>query len=181
MQFQVPQFIETEDKIIGPLTIKQFLFIAGAAGICFMLFYVVQFWLWTIMALIIISIGLAFAFVRINGQPLEKIFFSAIRFLIQPKLYLWQREAIVEEVTLPETKEIKEQREENVVAKRNSLKDFFSEMPDVKNLWRDLLTTKNPLPKREKINTPIGESTQKFELFRKLSGQKEIAKRVDYK
>ncbi|TSC61742.1 MAG: SsrA-binding protein, partial [Parcubacteria group bacterium Athens0416_74] len=32
MQFQVPQFIEVEDKIVGPLTFKQFVFIAGGLG-----------------------------------------------------------------------------------------------------------------------------------------------------
>ena len=38
MRFQVPQFIEIEDKIFGPLTIKQFIYIAGGAGLCFILF-----------------------------------------------------------------------------------------------------------------------------------------------
>ena len=32
MQFQVPQFIETEDKVVGPLTLRQFMYIAGAGA-----------------------------------------------------------------------------------------------------------------------------------------------------
>lgn len=179
MQFQVPQFIETEDKIIGPFTLKQFLFIAVAGGLCFALFFVLKFWIWIIIAMLLMVTAAAFAFLKINGQPLIKVAISALHFFMNPRLYLWQRELIVKEVILPEMKAIKEQ---NVVVKRESLKNFFSEMPDVKNLWRDLITTKNPLPKRERAVTPaIKSSNERFELFRKLSGQKEAARRVDYR
>ena len=33
MMFSVPQFIDVEDKIIGPLTLKQFIYLAGGAGL----------------------------------------------------------------------------------------------------------------------------------------------------
>ena len=39
MQFQVPQFIDVENKIIGPLSLRQFLYLAGAGLISFMLFF----------------------------------------------------------------------------------------------------------------------------------------------
>ena len=38
MDYQVPQFIEVEDKLVGPLTFKQFVYLAGGAGICVILF-----------------------------------------------------------------------------------------------------------------------------------------------
>ena len=38
MRFQTPQFIEIEDRIFGPLTLKQFIYLAGSAGLAF-LFY----------------------------------------------------------------------------------------------------------------------------------------------
>lgn len=179
MQFQVPQFIEIEDKIIGPLTIKQFLYIAAMAGLSFILFFMVNFWFWIIMATILMIIGAAFAFVNINGQPLIKIVFSALQFYMRPRLYLWQRESVVKELLLPETGEF---GAEGVIAKRETLKNFFSEMPDIKNLWRELLTTKNPLPQREKSILPTFKSpAERFELFRKLAGQKEVARRVDFR
>ena len=37
MQFQVPQFIEIEDKIIGPFTVKQFIYLVGGAGMDFII------------------------------------------------------------------------------------------------------------------------------------------------
>jgi len=39
MQYQVPQFIEVEDRIIGPLTLKQFLYLAFAGAILFVLWF----------------------------------------------------------------------------------------------------------------------------------------------
>ena len=48
MQFQVPQFIETEDKIVGPLTLRQFLYIGAAGLLSFLLFFVLKIWFWFI-------------------------------------------------------------------------------------------------------------------------------------
>ena len=45
MQFQVPQFIEIEDKIFGPLTFKQFIYLAGGGGLCFLLYTILPFFL----------------------------------------------------------------------------------------------------------------------------------------
>ena len=44
MQYQLPQFIDIEDKIVGPLTFKQFIYIAGGAGICFIAYRLLPFW-----------------------------------------------------------------------------------------------------------------------------------------
>ena len=38
MRFQVPQFIEVEDKIFGPLTFKQFVYVTGGVGLAVILF-----------------------------------------------------------------------------------------------------------------------------------------------
>ena len=38
MRFQVPQFIEVEDKIFGPLTLKQFIYVFGGGGLCFVFY-----------------------------------------------------------------------------------------------------------------------------------------------
>jgi hypothetical protein len=42
MRYQVPQFIDVEDKVIGPLTIKQFIYLAGGAGMCFVIFHFIN-------------------------------------------------------------------------------------------------------------------------------------------
>lgn|SRR3989344_3537591 len=91
-QFQVPQFIETESKIVGPLTLKQFLYIAAAGLTCFLLFFVLKFFIWVILTMIIGGLGAAFAFFKYNGRPLPVILKSAFLYYWNPRLYLWQRE-----------------------------------------------------------------------------------------
>ena len=38
MQFQVPQFIEVEDKIFGPLTFRQAVYLVGGAGLSYVIY-----------------------------------------------------------------------------------------------------------------------------------------------
>src|SRR3989344_8002664 len=92
MQFQVPQFADVEDKIVGPLTLKQFLYIAAAAGLSLLLFFIVKFWLWLIMSIFMIAGAAGLAMIKINGQPLIKMALSAIEFYWRPQTYVWQSE-----------------------------------------------------------------------------------------
>src|SRR3989344_88813 len=56
MKFQVPQFIATETKLIGPFTLKQFLWLASGGMLIFLLFAVLNRFLFFIVA---IPIGMA--------------------------------------------------------------------------------------------------------------------------
>ncbi len=126
-QFQVPQFIETESKIVGPLTLKQFLYIAAAGLTSFLLFFVLKFFLWVIVTLIFGSIAAAFAFFKYNGRPLTIILKSAFLYYWNPRLYLWQREdakAVMPTFQLPITKETPASK--------------------LKNTWLNLITKKPP-------------------------------------
>ncbi|PIR44336.1 hypothetical protein COV23_00385 [Candidatus Wolfebacteria bacterium CG10_big_fil_rev_8_21_14_0_10_31_9] len=168
MQFQIPQFIDTEDKIAGPLTLKQLGYLVSAGLLSFTIYWFFAFWLWLLLTIILAVISISFSFVKFNGQPLIKITIAGLNFLIRPHVYLWRREDIINIV------------EDNVLAERKSLSSFGLSMPAVKKLWSDLITTKNPLPKREK-NISISVSKENFSVFRKLTGEREVAKRVDYR
>ena len=92
MRFQVPQFIEIEDKIFGPLTIKQFIYVAGGAGLAFIIFRFTP-WLLLSIPLMIIVLGfaIAMAFYQINNKPLIYTLQSAFGYFTSNKLYLWQK------------------------------------------------------------------------------------------
>ena len=95
MNFQVPQFIEVEDKIFGPLTFKQFAYLVGGAGSCFILYAYVGKLSVFLAILLMIPIGgffLALAFQKINGRPVIIILEAAVKYLTTKKLYLWQRD-----------------------------------------------------------------------------------------
>src|SRR3989338_1876056 len=85
-QFQVPQFIEVEDKIFGPLTLKQFLYIVGGGGITFLLLFIIF-----TLAAPIITFFFALAFYKINGQPFMKILENALSHYTNSRLYIWKK------------------------------------------------------------------------------------------
>ncbi|PIV10269.1 MAG: hypothetical protein COS49_01390 [Candidatus Portnoybacteria bacterium CG03_land_8_20_14_0_80_41_10] len=91
MQFNVPQFIEVEDKIIGPLTLKQFLYLGAGAGLLFILWFFLKLGFFIVAA---IPIGLfcgALAFYKVNGRPFISFLASLIKYSSKPKLYLWRK------------------------------------------------------------------------------------------
>lgn len=97
MQFTVPQFIEQETKIVGPLTFRQFIYIGGGGIICFILYFTLaknNFWLFVLVAIILMSIALAFAFLKIGGRSLTTILLNFFTFTIAPKIYLWRRKSV---------------------------------------------------------------------------------------
>ena len=92
--FQVPQFIEIEDKIFGPLSFKQFIYLAGGIGLAF-IFYTLNI-PWVIKGIPILAslgLGLALTFYRINDRPFIYAVQSALKFALNSKLYLWKKSA----------------------------------------------------------------------------------------
>jgi len=160
MQFQTPQFIDIESKIVGPLTLKQFLYLAAAGGVSFLLFFTLQTWIWFIITAVLAVIAVSLAFVKYNGQSLPKIALRALFFFWRPRLYLWQREMEEKIIEIPQIK--------SVETARKNLKYYFSEMPSVK---------------REKSSQAHWgrKSKERLATLRKLTGEKEIARRIDYR
>ena len=102
MQYQVPQFIEIEDKIIGPLTLKQFLYLAGPAAISFILFFMLKFGIWLLITFILGSIGVFLAFGEIIiKRPPEKFLLSIFWYYFNPKIYIWKKIEADSKETLP--------------------------------------------------------------------------------
>ena len=89
MQFQVPQFIDVEDKIFGPLTLKQFLYLCGAGVVSAISFLKFALPLWIGFTVVVLGIACALAFVHINGQPMSKMLMASFSYMWFPKFYLW--------------------------------------------------------------------------------------------
>lgn len=91
MRFQVPQFIEVEDKIFGPLTIKEFIYLAGGTGITIFLVHVLPLYVAILLSAPVIILALALAFYKINGKPFIFTLEAAIKYFFGSKLYLWRK------------------------------------------------------------------------------------------
>ena len=90
MRFQVPQFIETEEKIIGPFTVKQFIFVAIGGAILFLLFFALPPGVFIVLAIPVAAIFLGLALVKVSGMPLYMYLMYLLNHLISPKKYLYK-------------------------------------------------------------------------------------------
>ena len=92
MRFQVPQFIETESKIVGPFTLKQFLYIASGTAIVFLLRYLFSsLFYWLLTSLPIAALAFALAFYKVDGIPLPRYILLAIGFNFGSKKYIFNK------------------------------------------------------------------------------------------
>ncbi len=90
-QYQVPQFIEVEDKIFGPLTLKQFIYLAGGGGLVLVCFSLLPLWLTVVIPIPVMSISAGLAFYQFNGRPLIHMLEHASAYFFGSKLYLWMQ------------------------------------------------------------------------------------------
>jgi hypothetical protein len=93
MRFQVPQFIEVEDKIFGPLTLKQFIYMVGGGGLSFMIYVFLDSLILAFIPMaIIMSVSATLAFFKINNKPFIEVVEAAFHYYIGSKLYIWKKE-----------------------------------------------------------------------------------------
>ena len=103
-QFQVPQFITIEDKVFGPFTIKQFLYLAGGGVLIVILRMQLILLFFIPLALLICGLAASFAFLKINEQPFPTVFRNFLFYLAKPRLYVWKKEAMPARPSAPELK-----------------------------------------------------------------------------
>lgn len=117
MQYKVPQHIDIEDKIVGPFTMKQFIYLLISGSIVY------AWWnfsntfvdpspmvIFIPLALPVGFLGLAFALLKINDRPFEVFVLSLLRFIFSPKQRVWHEgyqtpAVIVKDPAAPEVKE----------------------------------------------------------------------------
>lgn len=91
MKYQTPQFIDIEDKLFGPFTVKQFVYLAGGAGFSFILYRFLPLFIAVFAIAPVAGLALALAFWKINGKPFVFVLESAVRYFFADKLYLWRK------------------------------------------------------------------------------------------
>ena len=92
MQYGVPQFINVEDKIVGPFTGKQTICLIVGGGILMLFFSIFDFVFFAFAAIIIIPLTLAFAFWKPKGISVFRLILNRINFGVANHLYVWRRE-----------------------------------------------------------------------------------------
>jgi hypothetical protein len=122
MEYQVPQFIEVEDKIFGPLTFKQFIYVAGGTGICAVLVLklgVIGFFL----AIPVAAFAGALAFYKVNNKSFIDVLEAGFNYYTGGRLYLWRKDT-TPDVKAPIPSETPQINRENLGLSKGKLRDL---------------------------------------------------------
>ncbi len=103
-QYKVPQDVEADDKLLGPFTFRQFVYLmimGGFIGVAFALFQI-----FPLLALLAVPFIIFFAVLALplkKDQPMETYLAAVVSFHIRPNKRFWnpgQRESTIE-ITVP--------------------------------------------------------------------------------
>ncbi|MFA7169321.1 MAG: PrgI family protein [Candidatus Paceibacterota bacterium] len=95
MQFSVPQFIDVEDKIVGPFTGKQTIYLIAGGGVILFAFTFFNFFFFLVIMALIAPLTLAFAFYRPKGISMSRYLGNRLDFFTSNHLYVWRREPMI--------------------------------------------------------------------------------------
>jgi hypothetical protein len=132
MQRNVPQFIDIEDKIFGPFTLKQFGFLMGGFGGCVIVWRTLPLSIGVFVMGPIIALSLVLAFGKYNTKPFIDIIRAGVSHVFRDKEYRWQSPS---ERTIRErynTATVESVKQAKADAARPQTKNFSS--GDIKNL-----------------------------------------------
>lgn len=122
-EYQVPQFIEVEDKIFGPLTLKQFVYVAGGIGLCVIILLSLPFYIGILLALPVAALSGGLAFYKVNNKNLVDIIEAALTFYTKDRLYTWKKETKAQ-TSVPEPIAPAEPAREKLTLTQGKLKDL---------------------------------------------------------
>lgn len=91
-QFTVPQFIDVEDKIIGPLTTRQFMIILGSFMIIGISYKMFDFSLFLFVGIIVFACSGVLAFFKVNGMPFHFFVLNFIYTIKRSGIRVWNNE-----------------------------------------------------------------------------------------
>jgi hypothetical protein len=103
MQFKVPQFIDVQDKLFGPFTFRQFIYIIGGGGMAFVVYKLLPLWIGILLIIPIVTLTILLLFYKINEKPFEFYLQAGINYLISSKLYIWKQRLVKPGINKEET------------------------------------------------------------------------------
>ena len=127
MQFKVPQNVQREDKIVGPLTLKQLIICAGGGIVAYGIYVSLgryYIWItWLPPVAIVVIITLAFAFARPLDLSFTQWLMLWIEYSLLPRKRMWTKSSgeIIRPST-PQKETIKKGQKESE-AKMNAMSE----------------------------------------------------------
>ena len=97
-RFVAPQFIDVEDRIIGPITTRQFIFMVIGGVIAFAAYKILDTSGFIIVALIVAIVVVVFGFIKINGRRFHEFVGSMVETIRRPRVRVWSKSVSMSEV-----------------------------------------------------------------------------------
>lgn len=116
-QFVVPQFIDVESKIIGPITARQFIELIFGSLILFLLYRFASFGLFVVFGILVIVLTFTLAFIKINGVPFHYLILNMIQTFRKPNLRVWNKD-----ITTADIKSLLAARKGEIIEKAPEIK-----------------------------------------------------------
>ncbi|PKL36924.1 hypothetical protein CVV38_03465 [Candidatus Peregrinibacteria bacterium HGW-Peregrinibacteria-1] len=151
-QQKVPQNIEREDQIIGPITLKQLIILGAGGGVAYAIYislaetYFIEVWLPPVA--IVSLLTLAFAFLRIHNLSFYTFLINLFEYKILPKKRYWIKGS---DTPLPTGKE-KPEQEKKIQQNQDKPKPNIEEITEMLDSYG-----KEKQEKHEKLNQIINQ------------------------
>jgi len=97
-QFLVPQFIDVEPHVIGPITVRQFIISLVGVMFIFVAYKLLDFVSFVAVAVLVFAIFGTLAFLKINGRPFHYFLLNLIETFRRPGLRVWDKTLTLTEV-----------------------------------------------------------------------------------
>ena len=91
MKFAVPQNIDIPEKVLGPFTFPQIIYLIGAGSFTLFLFLTAPIFITIPVAFVIDVLALLLAFYRPFNQHFIVVLLAFINYLRRDKLFLWKK------------------------------------------------------------------------------------------
>lgn len=128
------------------------------------LYFSVKAWLWMVLSIPILGLGAGMAFVKINGRPFVKFLFAGLSYYWKPQTYVWK----------PDQPRLAKTPETVKESFGFSVEKLFAGMA-LKKVW-GTVQVGSPAPE-----TKPEKPQERYQMFRKITGEPLAAKRVDYR
>lgn len=159
MRYPVPQNIFMPDRIIGPLTLAQFLYLLVSGILALLVWFIfskASILLTIVLILPIVALGLGLAFIKINNRPFHIFLLNGYAFFAKPRQRIWLKTPEIPytpAVTAPVKQEVKT-APKNTKVPAKSISDLAS-IIDTQG-WSTLKTESSVLSSLDLEDLPQG-------------------------
>ncbi len=133
MNFVLPQFIDMEARIVGPLTLKQFSFVGVGTTISFLAYFTLgktSMPLAIALIAIIEGIACALAFVKMDGIALPTVMRHYMMFAMSPQIYLWKNFELPNQLATTKEKVVIQKAPTSIKIEASTKKDSVQKIRD---------------------------------------------------